>query len=208
MTLDGYIKDIILGQNKHIDGIKNRSDRFFILYGPPGAGKDTVRGQLLKQQNIKGIIRHTTRPKGEYETNGVHYHFHSDQSKINREYLKNWSLLGLTFQQHYYWEDAEEVNNVLENYPNCKLLLMMGATAGVIAMKKLLQKALLICIIPTSDFRNESDECIYRLKKRAREKNERLVQRIEIVKKEIKQAQVIADRIVYNPFVTLRPWVY
>ncbi len=54
-----------------------------LLVGPTGAGKDTLKGYLLKTGAFHHIVSHTTRPprinQGKLEENGVDYHF------INKE---------------------------------------------------------------------------------------------------------------------------
>lgn len=46
------------------------------LFGKSGAGKDTIQKELLKYiDNSQGIVSNTTRPKRDYEKDGIDYHF-------------------------------------------------------------------------------------------------------------------------------------
>ncbi len=56
-----------------------RQTRIVLLVGVSGAGKDTIKNQLLQRPNYHHIVSHTTRaPRsnlGAMETDGVEYHF-------------------------------------------------------------------------------------------------------------------------------------
>ena len=49
------------------------------LFGKSGAGKDTIQKWLTTNYNMNGIISCTTRPKRDYEKDGVDYHFLSNE---------------------------------------------------------------------------------------------------------------------------------
>jgi guanylate kinase len=56
-----------------------RQTKIVLLVGVSGAGKDTIKNQLLKRPDYHHIVSHTTRPPranhGVMETDGVEYHF-------------------------------------------------------------------------------------------------------------------------------------
>lgn len=56
-----------------------RSTNIVLLTGITGAGKDTLKGELLKKAEFRDIISHTTRQprsnSGVMEVDGLHYHF-------------------------------------------------------------------------------------------------------------------------------------
>jgi guanylate kinase len=56
-----------------------RSTKIVLLTGITGAGKDTLKKELLKRQEFRDIISHTTRPprqnNGVLESDGIDYHF-------------------------------------------------------------------------------------------------------------------------------------
>lgn len=60
-----------------------RSTKIALLVGISGAGKDTVKKELLKKPDYRDIISHTTRSpranNGVHEIEGVDYHFVSDE---------------------------------------------------------------------------------------------------------------------------------
>lgn len=64
-----------------------RNTKVMFLVGPAGAGKDTVKHQLLTDPKYKDIVSHTTRaPRlnhGEMEVDGREYHF-IDQVEVLR----------------------------------------------------------------------------------------------------------------------------
>jgi guanylate kinase len=61
-----------------------RSTKIALLVGISGAGKDTVKRELLKMADYRDIISHTTRPprtnNGIDEVEGVDYHFVSNEA--------------------------------------------------------------------------------------------------------------------------------
>ena len=57
-------------------GIKMSKIKVLILFGRSGAGKDTVANWIIKNvPNTSKVILDTTRPKRDYEVDGVHYNF-------------------------------------------------------------------------------------------------------------------------------------
>lgn len=55
--------------------------RLFCILGKSGSGKDTVFKRLLNDEsiNLKPLVTYTTRPRRLNETDGVEYHFISEQ---------------------------------------------------------------------------------------------------------------------------------
>jgi Guanylate kinase. len=51
--------------------------KIFVIMGKSASGKDTIYKKLLenKELNLKNIVIYTTRPKREFETDGVEYNF-------------------------------------------------------------------------------------------------------------------------------------
>ena len=53
----------------------------FILIGKSGAGKDTIMRDVMKQNNsLLNPVSYTSRPMRENETDGVDYHFVSNET--------------------------------------------------------------------------------------------------------------------------------
>ena len=63
------------------------STKVALLVGISGAGKDTIKRELLKRPGFRDIISHTTRPprvnNGILEINGIDYHF-SDDARVSK----------------------------------------------------------------------------------------------------------------------------
>jgi guanylate kinase len=52
----------------------------FVISGPSGVGKDALVTALLRRDTrLRYSISYTTRPRRDYEANGVHYHFVSPE---------------------------------------------------------------------------------------------------------------------------------
>lgn len=76
-----------------------RDTKIALLAGISGAGKDTIKKQLLKLSEFRDIVSHTTRPprinNGRAEQDGVDYHF-IDQ-KIAEEMLMSHKFIEAKF---------------------------------------------------------------------------------------------------------------
>jgi guanylate kinase len=73
----------------------NRRGLLLVISGPGGVGKDTVIGQLAKlDSKIRYSVSFTTRPRRDYEVDGVHYSF-VDESRFE-ELIKGGELLEWT----------------------------------------------------------------------------------------------------------------
>lgn len=64
------------------------------LFGKSGAGKDTIQKWLTTNYNMNGIVSCTTRPPRDYERNGIHYHFLSNEEFAQK--VLNMSMLEAT----------------------------------------------------------------------------------------------------------------
>ena len=64
------------------------------LFGKSGAGKDTIQKWLTTNYNMNGIISCTTRPPRDYERDGIHYHFLSNEEFAQK--VLNTSMLEAT----------------------------------------------------------------------------------------------------------------
>lgn len=53
-----------------------RAGLLFVISGPSGVGKDALVTALLQRDTrLRYSVSYTTRPRRDYEVNGVHYHF-------------------------------------------------------------------------------------------------------------------------------------
>lgn len=198
--MEYYVSDFKVGENKYIEKIAKESRRICIIFGPPGAGKDTIKDILLKDKDKVGIIRTTSRRRERNEVQDLTYHYVCEDGNMdNFSEVRKSALLSYKFHGNYYWENACELYQILISNPSSYIFLSMGSSQGVLHIKKILKEALAFCIIPISDEFDEVEECIYRISSRKRETGKRLQERISIIKEEIKSVKLIADFIIQNP---------
>ena len=62
-------------------------NRIFCIIGKSGTGKDTLYKKIISQKDNKliSIVSYTTRPKRQDETEGVNYHFVTNQQMLELE---------------------------------------------------------------------------------------------------------------------------
>ena len=94
------IEDLIMNYRPTVQAVELvRSTKIARLAGISGAGKDTIKKQLLKLPEFRDIVSHTTRPprinNGRAEQDGVDYHF-IDQ-KIAEEMLLDHKFIEAKF---------------------------------------------------------------------------------------------------------------
>ena len=86
------------------------------IIGPSGCGKDKLLKTLLNEypEKFHKIINHTTRPKREYETDGVDYHFISAQEFAEK--VLNFDMLEATsFNDWFYGTAASSLSTEKTN---------------------------------------------------------------------------------------------
>lgn len=122
--------------------------KLFILSGPSGVGKGTVRESILsdKEVNLTYSISYTTRAPRNGEINGVHYFF------VSREYfenaIKNDELLEYAvFVDNYYGTPKKAIDDLLNQGKN--VLLEIEVQGAKQVMKKC-PEAITIFMVPPS----------------------------------------------------------
>ena len=75
--------------------------KIIALFGASGSGKDTLSKILAKQDNINEIISNTTRPKRDYEQDGIDYHFLTE-AEFTKKILKGDMLEATSFRNWFY----------------------------------------------------------------------------------------------------------
>lgn len=79
------------------------------LFGKSGAGKDTIQKWLTTNYDMNGIISCTTRPKRDYEEDGVDYHFLSNEAFAQK--VLDLSMLEATcFNDWFYGTPLESLS--------------------------------------------------------------------------------------------------
>ena len=91
-----------------------KKGKLIVVSGPSGVGKDTVVSEYLKlhPEDILSVSM-TSRPKRDYEIDGVHYYFRTKEGF--EEEVKNGNLLEYaTYNGNYYGTPKSEVIKRLE----------------------------------------------------------------------------------------------
>ena len=127
--------------------MSSKRGKLFILSGPSGAGKGTLRAIALSDvKNLVYSISCTTRPPRAGETNGVEYRFISKgdfENKINlNEFLEYANVHGC-----YYGTLRDDVERELEAGND---VLLEIDVQGAEQVKNILSEAVLIFIMPPS----------------------------------------------------------
>ncbi|MDE5415557.1 guanylate kinase [Alkalihalobacterium chitinilyticum] len=77
------------------------SERIFVFTGPDGSGRKTVAKLVGATFHMNGVVSHTTRTKRRYETEGVDYHYLSEEDFLeahrNGEFLEKVEINGYLY---------------------------------------------------------------------------------------------------------------
>lgn len=115
-----------------------------IISGPSGAGKGTVIEQLCKKDDFSLSISATTRQPREYETDGVHYFFHTKEEferMKERKELLEWA----EFCGNYYGTPRKYVVEQLQAGNN---VILEIEVQGALQIKKIYPEGVLAFMIP------------------------------------------------------------
>ena len=101
--------------------------KIIALFGPAGAGKDLLQEVMVQKHGLHGIISHTTRPMRDNETDGVAYHFVTDD-EFEKMVEEDKFLATADFNNWYYGTSIDslskdEVNIGVFNITGIKSLL-------------------------------------------------------------------------------------
>jgi len=160
-----------------------------VLSGLSGSGKDAVLNRLRKSPHpLDFIITATTRPRRNYEKDGVDYHFISEdrfQAMIQHNELLEWAHV----YGNYYGVPGEPVRQALEKGRD---VVIKVDVQGVANIKKIVPQAVFIFLTPSS-----IEELVLRLKKRRTESPADLELRVRAAEEELKEIPMF-DYIVFN----------
>jgi guanylate kinase len=120
-----------------------------IVSGPSGVGKDTVIEALRDIPSDPGrsfVVTSTTRPRREYEVDGVHYHFLTDEEFERRREAGGFLEANLV-HGHWYGTPREEVRKALVAGRDAILKIDVQGAAVV---KQKVPEALLVFLVPPS----------------------------------------------------------
>ncbi|MBQ7578213.1 MAG: guanylate kinase [Synergistaceae bacterium] len=163
--------------------------KLFVLSGPSGVGKGTLRECALSNaKNLVYSISCTTREPREGETNGVEYRFISLQ-EFEQGILQNLFLEYARVHDHYYGTLKSDVINELNAGKN---VLLEIDVQGALQVRAKIPEAILIFIAPPSIKELEN-----RLINRHTESQESLSLRLANAAKELELASQY-DYVIVN----------
>ena len=159
-----------------------------VVSGPAGSGKGTVNALLVASGDFVYSVSATTRKPRPGEIDGVNYHFITQEEFENR--IENGDLLEYTnYCGNYYGTLKKEALAVLESGKN---LILEIECEGAINVKRIYPEAVAVMLLPPTFAIQEE-----RLRGRATETEQKILERLEKTKKEMTQLDVY-DYIVYN----------
>ena len=159
-----------------------------VVSGPAGSGKSTVDSMLVSTGDFVYSVSATTRAARPGEVDGVNYHFITreefEKKLENDEFLEHTEYCG-----NFYGTLKKEAIAVLESGKN---LILEIEVEGAKNVKRIYPDAVLVMLLPPS-FEIQEE----RLRGRATEQENKILERLEKTKKELDDIDVY-DYIVYN----------
>ncbi|HEX6593882.1 MAG TPA: guanylate kinase [Bacillota bacterium] len=161
----------------------------FVLSGPSGVGKGTVRKKLFKRKSdLKYSVSMTTRKKRPGERDGVDYFFKTKEEF--EQYIREGKLLEYAqYVNNYYGTPREYVEKTLaEGYD----VFLEIEVQGALQVKKNFPEGVFIFLFPPS-----LQELKERIMRRGTESNDLVKNRMKEAKKEIEMMKAY-DYVVVN----------
>jgi len=161
----------------------------YILSGPSGVGKGTVRKELFRQKkDLKYSISMTTRNKRPGEVDGVDY-FYKTKEEFEQLIRNNAMLEYAQYVNNYYGTPREYVENMLNKGYDVFLEIEVQ---GALQVKENYPNGVFIFLFPPS-----LDELKNRIVNRGTESNDLVMNRLKEAKKEIELMDAY-DYVVVN----------
>ena len=161
----------------------------FIISAPSGAGKTSLVAELLQRlENIQVSVSHTTRPSRPKETDGIDYHFITQQqfeTMIEQQQFVEHAEV----HSNYYGTSKEWVQNKLSKGVD---VILEIDWQGAEQVRKKIPSAKSIFILPPS-----KQALFERLKKRGQDSGQVIEQRIAAAKEEMSHYNE-ADYLIIN----------
>jgi len=168
---------------------KTRKGRLFVLVGPSGVGKGTLRIKALSDiEDLTYSVSCTTRSPREGERDGVDYHFVTEQD-FEKKVAERMFLEHAVVHGYRYGTLLEYVEREMKAG---KDVLLEIDVQGARQIKEILPESVLIFIAPPSLEALEK-----RLRQRKTESEDKIALRLENAKKEM-QLSSEYDRVIVN----------
>ena len=167
---------------------KRRMRNILVICGKTASGKNLVRDILVEKYNYNPIVTYTSRPPRKGEKQDVTYHFISTDEfieKINNGFFAEWKDYDTNDGLWYYGTALEDCVNATDND------VIILTPDGVRDLKKNGVNAIVIYLY------SNLNTIKHRLKFRGDDLKE-VERRISSDIKDFKDAEMLADRIVYN----------
>lgn len=159
-----------------------------VVSGPAGSGKGTVNGMLMKRDDFAFSVSATTRAPRPGEKDGVNYHYITREEFLRR--IASGDMLEHTeYCGNFYGTPLKEAKEVLASGKN---LILEIEVEGARNVKEKYPDAVLVLLLPPSYAEQEA-----RLRGRATETEEKILERLERAKEEVALADCY-DYVVYN----------
>lgn len=162
--------------------------KLFVISGSSGVGKGTIIKRFLeKNPNFKLSVSCTTRGKRDGEEHGVNYYFLTREefmSAVEKGEFLEWA----EFSGNCYGTNKKFVQQCLDKDED---LLLEIDTQGALQVKKKMDNAVLIFILPPS-----VEELERRLRGRGTETEEAIQKRLNTVKSEMENAKFFNYKVI------------
>ncbi len=174
--------------------MEEEKGQIFVVSAPSGAGKTTIVKSILRDiPRLAFSISATTRKKRENETDGVDYHFISENdflNKIERNEFVEWEK----FYDYYYGTPKGFIDDKIKE--GISVLLEVDVK-GALRIKAIYPEAFLVYIYPPS-----FEVLVERLKNRKTEDEIDFKKRVERAKMELSQKDKFDYLVVNNDLNT------
>lgn len=169
--------------------MKDEKGILFVLSGPSGVGKGTVRKELFKQKtDLKYSVSMTTRDRRPGEADGIDY-FYKSKEEFEQLIQQDKMLEYAQYVNNYYGTPRDYVVNMLNAGYDVFLEIEVQ---GALQVKKNFADGVFIFLFPPS-----LDELKNRIVSRGTESNELVLNRLKEAKKEIDLMEAY-DYVVVN----------
>ena len=162
-----------------------------VLIGKSASGKTTIAQELVKKHGFHSIVTYTTRPMRNDEIQDVTYHFISNEDfeqKIEDGLFAEWKKYDTVHGTWYYGTAIEDIKNADKDS------VIILTPQGIRDLKNLSIKNMTVLYIYSNNFTIE-----HRLEKRG-DKGEEICRRMSTDAVDFKNAELLADKIVYNNY--------